>query len=255
VEKPALEVRGEEISTDGRWRAVVKAGENLPPQAGDDAFPDGKYFVEMVVEQSDGDLAWPVLSEWRHAGLGQDYPQPLRWSADGRYLYYANVAAPDGCSILANGGDLWRIDLENGEVREIAPAIGLVMALSPDESLLAVNASYGRGFLIRDLESGIEQPLPLPEPAGSWAIAELQWSPDGEQLLLIQATNPCMPMSETAVVLVDAAALAVTTLVEAQERPFTIQEWHEDDFVLLRDKAGATWQLDLNTGEFSEFSR
>ncbi|MFN2136518.1 MAG: hypothetical protein ACK2UK_11225 [Candidatus Promineifilaceae bacterium] len=250
-EQAVAPIISEDLSPDGRWRAIVRTSDTVLPQEGDETFPNGRYFVELVVDQVDGPQSWTAVSEWRGAGLGQTYPQPVRWSADGRYLYYANVAQPDGCSMLANGGDLWRLDLQSGEVSEIAPYIGLVMALSSDEARLAVNASYGRGFLLRDLATGVEQPVPLPEAAQGWAIADIQWSPDGRAVLLVMATNPCTLETGTAVVLVNAAEQTAEILVEPQDRRYSIAEWLSDTGALLEDDAGTIWRLDLAGGELS----
>jgi hypothetical protein len=181
--------------------------------------------------------------------LGLTYPEPVQWSADGRFFYFANVPVPDGCSTFVNGGDLWRLDLETGLVTEVAPYIGLVMTLSPDETQLAVNASFGRGFLIRDLESGVEQAVELPQPADSWQMGGLQWSPDGRTLLLIQVVNPCGPDAETAVVRVDLEDLSATTILEPDERGFTLGSWVANNEVRLLDKDGHIWYLQVFSGE------
>jgi hypothetical protein len=151
-----------------------------------------------------------------------------------------------------NGGDLWQLDLENGVVTEVAPYIGLVMALSPDETQLAVNASFGRGFLIRDLTSGEEQPVALPEPADFWQMGGLQWSPDGRHLLLIQVVDPCSNDAKTAIVRVDLADLSAMTILESDERSFTLLDWVAEGEVRLLDKDGYIWYLEVFSGEMTQ---
>lgn len=246
----ALLPRPPSISPDGRWRVVNEATDFVAAVEDElEQFPNGKYMVEMVVERTDGSQSWTAVSEWRPWGLGLTYPEPVQWSADGRFFYFANVPVPDGCSTFVNGGDLWRLDLETGLVMEVAPYIGLVMALSPDETQLAVNASFGRGFLIRDLESGVEQAVELPQPADSWQMGGLQWSPDGRTLLLIQVVNPCGPDAETAVVRVDLEDLSATTILEPDERGFTLGSWVANNEVRLLDKDGHIWYLQVFSGE------
>ncbi len=240
-------------SPDGQWQVVTRVSDPVPAE-GDEAeqFPNGKYRVEVIVERVDGSHTWTAVDEWRGFGLGWTSPQPVRWSADGRFLYFANVPVPDGCSVFVNGGDLWRLDLNSGAVTEVAPYIGLAMALSPDETQLAVNASYGRGFLIRDLATGAEQPIPLPQPDSSWQIGGLQWSPNGQHLLLTQTVNPCSPEMKTAVVRIDLDDLSATTILEPDERNFTLLEWVRDDEVPLQDRDGRTWYLEIFSGELAE---
>ncbi|MFQ5400794.1 MAG: TolB family protein [Anaerolineae bacterium] len=234
----------EDVSPNGQWRVMIDVSDPMPPEDGEAGqFPNRKYYVEMVVARMDGSQSWTAVGEWRAWGLGYTAPQPVRWSADGRFFYFANVPIPDGCSLLTNGGDLWRLDLATGKVTEIAPYIGLVMALSPDETKLAVNASYGRGFLIRDLTTEEEQPIPLPQPDEQWQISGLQWSPDGRHLLILQAVKPCSPETETVVARVDVAELTAAAILEPDMRNFTLLEWVRNDQVQLQDEEGDIWYL------------
>jgi len=239
-------------SPDGQWHVTTHTSDLVPPEEGEtEQFPNGKYHVEMIVERTNGSQAWTAVDEWRGRGLGLTYPEPVRWSADGRFLYFANVPVPDGCSVLVNGGDLWRLDLDSGAVTESTPYIGLVMALSPDETQLAVNASYGRGFFLRDLATGAEQSIPLPQPGDWWQMSGLQWSPNGQHLLLTQAVNPCSPEMETAIVRIDINDLLATTILKPDGRNFTLLEWVRDDKVRLLDEAGHVWFQDVFSAELA----
>lgn len=244
------------VSPNGRWQASSQIEEPITVTEAELAqYPTGqKYRTTLTVQAVDGSQTWTAVDEWRTYGLGYTQPEPIRWSANGRYLYYANVPNPDGCAVLVNGGDLWRLDLTSGTVTEMAPYIGLVMALSPDETSLAVDASYGRGFLIRDLATGAEQTVPLPQPAESWRMGGLAWSPDGRHLLIIQLLNACNGLAPqtTALVRVDLAeetgeATAVT-LLEPDARSFTLMQWIRPDEVRLQDAAGTIWYMDVFSG-------
>ncbi len=240
------------VSPNGHGVVHVRISDHFQPNADDlDQFPNGKYHVNMVV--TDARNVWTVIDEWRGSGMGEPFPEIIRWSADGRSLYYANIPKPDGCSLFVNGGDLWQLDLASGAITEVAPYIGLVMALSPDETKLAVHASYGRGFLIRDLATGEEQPIPLPEQEGEWQINGLQWSPDGKHLLLTQAVNACGGNDEmkTAVIRINSTDLSATTILDPDERSFTLQEWVQDDEIRLKGRDGAIWHLDPLADEWT----
>ncbi|MCP4418927.1 MAG: hypothetical protein GY805_20105 [Chloroflexi bacterium] len=243
------------ISPDGQWRIAIHVSDSVSPEEGEaEQFPNGKYHVELIAERTDGSQSWTAVNEWRGDGLGATYPKLVRWSIDGRFLYFANVSTPDGCSLLVNGGDLWRLDLGSGAMTEIAPYIGLVMAMSPDETELAVNASYGRGFLIRNLETGEEQSISLPELDERWAISGLQWSPNGQHLLLMQTINPCGLEMKTAVIRIDIETLTATTILELDEREFTLLEWVGNEEVKLQDKIEQIWYLEMFSGELAPFA-
>ena len=125
------------------------------------------------------------------------------------------------------------------------------MALSPDETKLAVHASYGRGFLIRDLETDAEQPISLLEPNESWQINGLQWLPDGQHLLLFQEINSCSPDIETAVIRIDIDTLSAFIILEPNKRQFTLLEWIQDGEVKLQDETGQIWYPEIFSGELA----
>ena len=125
-------VLAEERSPDGNW--WVRYGLSDPVPAAEDEhdlFPGEKYQVQLRVGRVGSNQSWSVVDEWRNYGLGFDWPAPLRWSADGRALYYTNYPVPDGCAIFVNGSDLWRVDLETGATTQLLPFTGLTLAALP----------------------------------------------------------------------------------------------------------------------------
>ena len=240
------------VSPDGRWRVVTQA--SAPVTVGEDemaAFRSGaRYQVELYVESTDSDLVWTVVDEWRSSGLGADYPGPLQWSADGRYLFFTNIPQPDGCSVFVNGGDLWRLDLQTGEAAQLLPFVGMAMALSPDSQTLAYyRSSYEANFHLHDLASGAEISLYLPDYGDPWQqIGGISWSPDGRQLVLIQVLDPCGARL-TAVSRLDLAEGEFVTLIEPGERDFTLLNWLRDREIRLLDGDGRIWYLETNSGE------
>jgi hypothetical protein len=80
----------------------------------------------------------------------------------------------------------------------------------------------------------------------------LQWSPDGRHLLLIQVVDPCGPDAKSAVVRVDLADLSATTILEPDERNFTLLKWVASDEVRLLDRDGYIWYLEVFSGELAQ---
>jgi len=242
------------VSPDGRWRVIAQA--STPVTVGEDEmeeFPSGaKYQVELYVESTDSDLVWTVVDEWRSSGLGADYPGPLQWSADGRYLFFTNTPQPDGCSVFVNGGDLWRLDLQTGEIVELLPYVGMTMALSPDSRTLAYySSSYEANFHLYDLASGAEIALYLPDYGDPWQqMGGISWSPDGRHILLIQVMNPCGERL-TAVSRLDLDEGEFVTLIEPGERDFTLLNWLGDREIRLLDGDGRVWYLETTSGEIA----
>ncbi len=57
---------------------------------------------------------------------------------------------------------------------------------------------------------------------------------------------------KTAVVRIDLDDLSATTILEPDERNFTLLEWVRDDEVPLQDRDGRTWYLEIFSGELAE---
>lgn len=239
------------VSPDGQWLITKQIGEQLPAAADETAqFPEGKYHVAMQVASTNNDLLWTAVDEWRPAGVESTYPEPLRWSDDGRFLFFTNVTLADGCGGYTNGSDLWRLDLSSGQLTEMTPFIGLSMDVSPDGTKLAVHGANGRGFLIRDLATGAEQSVALPDLGDVWALGRVLWSPDGQHILSTWVLDPCSPEQTTAVIRIDADTLTATTVVEPDPRNFVLLKWINGEVRLL-DNEGRTWYLEPFSGELA----
>ncbi len=232
-------------SPDGTWVARGLA-----------AFPKGgegsRYYTRLTVARSDGSQEWTVVENWSELALGYTTPRPLRWSQDGRYLYFTNRPVPDGCAVFVNGSDLQRIDLTDGSVREIVPSVGLWLSLSPDETTLAYVGYGDRGLVLRDLLTGRERQTQIEaaEEARDAHVGHVVWSPDGEVLMLTVAINACGPPEgrSHSLVRVDAETLSQTTVIVQDNRLFTTEAWPKADWVSLEDRDVKTWWLDPETG-------
>lgn len=238
-----------ETSPDGQWQ--VEYGLSDPVDGGE----NGQiYRAYLAVQRVDGSLKWTAVDEWRSYGLGLDYPAPLQWSGDGRYLYFTNRPIVDGCGLFANGSDLWRLDLTDGTYVQLVSYVGTSIALSPDEQTLAY-ASFGSGgprqVILRNVATGAERTInldyDLPATAGN-----LVWSPDGARLLATVAYNPCLPPDWThSIFLVDVAAATSAPLIDHDDRRLTTLEWTDTAVARLVGMDGATWLVDVETGDLT----
>lgn len=233
-------------SPNGEWIAQVFVA--LPTVS-----DIGKYYTQLKLSKADGTLEWIVVDEWVEDGLGYTIPQPLQWSRDGRYLYFTNKPVPDGCAVFVNGSDLHRVDLSNGDVRELVPSVGSWLSLSPDETMLAYIRYGDRRLVIRDLATGAERETKL-DPGRSYEAGHIIWSPDGTALMLTLALQPCSTDGADAIsiVRVKTTTLEPTTLIREDQRLFITVEWLTADQVLLRDREGNDWLMDASTGQVTK---
>ena len=241
------------VSPDGEWIAQAMAA--LPIVHG--TYVSENYYTQLKVTSIDKTVEWTVVDEWSPWGLGYTTPQPFHWSKDGQYLYFTNRPVPDGCPGFVNGSDLGRVDLSDGSVTEIVPAVGLWLALSPDESRLAYVGYGGRGLIVRDLTTGEEHEIGLDRGAEGADLGHIVWAPDGTELMLTARFNSCGPPEERihSIIRVDPSSGPYTTPVDSDRRLFVTEAWHAPGHVLLTDKDERHWELDVRTGDVTRVER
>lgn len=231
-------------SPDNVWQIE---GLTALPQAGGE-----QYYTEMRVKKVDGSAEWLPVATWNNFGLGYTTPQPLHWSSDGRYLYFTNAPVPDGCGLFVNASDLQRLNLADGAVTEVLP-YGLTwsLAIAPNGKTLAYNK--GDELYLLDLTSSNVTTTKVEglEPNAMWG--NFVWSPDSQQLVFTIAYAPCQPPTWRHTLLsMDVQSLSTTTLLEPDQRRFTITEWTEATQLLLTDAEKQPWVLDLTSGALSQ---
>jgi hypothetical protein len=146
---------------------------------------------------------------------------------------------------------LRQVDLTDGSVTEIVPEVGPALSLSPDETLLAYIRWGAKELVLHDLASGSEQRVQL-AASSSLQAGNITWSPDGSELLLATASQPCNPPEWTqSIVRVNVSGLSVTTLIRDDDRLFSIVDWSEPARARLSDKDGNIWWLDAATGQLT----
>lgn len=242
-----------ELSPNGRWQ--VRYGESIAVAAGGDeleTFPGGlKYAVLLEVVEVGGSLRHAVVDEWRGAGLGQEWPVPYRWSADGQSLYVTDNAAVDGCGTFINGTHLNKVDLASGTTTELLPRYRtLNFALSLDEQWLAFtsNTPEGELLVIREAASGAEQSVLL-DAAPDAQAGNVVWSPDGQGILVSVVHAPCSQQTRYSLLHFNRATNALTSLASQEPSPAHVAAWPSPPRVRLSDDSGAVWFFDVATGE------
>jgi hypothetical protein len=233
-------------SPDGRWIAQTTA--KFPTSSDTE-----NYYTQLKVSQTNGNLEWVVVDGWEEWLMGHTIPQVLQWSRDGQHLYFTNQVVPGGCTVFVNGSDLQRLDLENGNVEELVPDVGLWLTLAPDEATLAYIGYGGRGLVIRDLATGNEREMKL-DSDQDYQAGRIVWSPDGAALALTLAFRPCTTnwANATSIVYVEIGTLTHSTLLSEDQRLFITLEWITEDQLLLRDNDGLEWLMDVVTGTITE---
>lgn len=212
-----------------------------------------QYQTRLEVVNVAGRVTWTLVDQTLNYGLGYTTPRPFHWSADGRYLYFTNLAVPDGCSLFHNGSDLYRADLSTGQITEIVPPWVWWVSLSPDEERVASIGWNGQALelRLRHLTSGEERRTTL---EGKYTQAgSLVWSPDGQALVLTLAAHPCDPTNWTqSIMRVDLATFSPTILIRDDKRLLVTTAWPEVDVVELTDKDGDMWTLEVTSGKLEK---
>jgi hypothetical protein len=233
------------LSLDGQW--IAEGSMEGPYLEGDQE----KYRTRLTVRRTDGQVTWPVIDQVANYGLGYTIPVPVQWSADGQSLYVTHQPVPDGCALFVNGSNLLRVDLENGSVTELVPAVGSSLALSPDETQLAY-VGWGADTELVVQPLGGRDSVRVPLAAGRDAVqaGNIIWGPEGTSLLLTVAFNPCQEGAwMQSIVRIDLAPVRKTILVDRDARRLDTVSWSDPARARLHDAAGNDWWLDVTTGE------
>ncbi|MCB8945356.1 MAG: hypothetical protein H6658_16535 [Ardenticatenaceae bacterium] len=242
-----IESSSTEVSPDGRWQATASRTEPVV------ILQSEKFYTSLTV--TDGTTIWAPVAEWRSYGLGDVAVAVVRWSADGRYLYYTNTGSTDGCGLFFTGTDLHRLDVSDGTVQTILED-GLTgnFSLSPDETAVAYLRFNGQGIVavVQNVASGQADSVVAAETADGQA-GNILWSPDNGRFLFTIAHNPCSDDWTHSIVRVDAADITAVTLIANDPRRFTILEWADSTgtTVRLQDDGGNTWLLNVDSGDLT----
>jgi Tol biopolymer transport system component len=243
-------------SPDGGWIAETTVAF---PSEGSDI---DQMYIGLTIRRADGKVEWKVVDEWGMLGLGWSYPQPVRWSKDGRSLYYTYRVVPDGGWIFPPEAGLYKVDLKSGRVTELFSRDQYLswFSLSPDEKTLAYikdRDSEGRllsvvSLVLRELDSGEERAVVLGQRDRlELYAAQIVWSPDGKVLAITIASELMEYGGTTSILLVDTVSLAVKPIVVEDKRYLVAGEWVGNDRLLLMDPQRNIWSWDRESGELT----
>ncbi len=210
-----------------------------------------------MVSKLDGTIAWTLVKVEEEWAMGYALPIPLHWSKDGLYFFFINESVPDGCGLFRYGSNLQRVELENGQVTEIAGTAGIGQAISPDDSTLALikRSSEDTNLVIQDLATKSERQTSVSTDQSRPQAGSIVWSPDGSQLVLTLAHEPCGSNWTQSIVKVDVETLSQVTLVEKDERRFRSSEWIGNRILLVNPLTDEEWWLDVTSGQISAGSK
>lgn len=180
---PDWNTRQELVSPSGDWLAAATYTELA-----------GGYRVQLTVTQTDGPERYVVI-DTQGEGLGYVYPRLKRWSADGRYLDYAEQVAADGCGELYPLTDHWgQLDVETGEVSTLELPPGRGHAFIDDGSLLAYFPERAPLELwVMDFASRQESRIPFDLPKlldrdeAPLIAGDIVWAPEAGSLVFAAA--------------------------------------------------------------------
>jgi ABC-type glycerol-3-phosphate transport system substrate-binding protein len=228
-------------SPDLRWQAQSLLA--LPTDSGE------RYYRRLIVTSVDGARYFPLVDEWVKFGLGYAAPVPLDWvgmsSTEFPALYWTYAPTPDGCVVFSNGSDLHRLDLSTGFSKPLLGPVGTWLAVSPDQGRVA--AVGANGLAIYNLATGETRFAQLPTGQAGGIV----WSPDGRELALTVAHNPCGDPAQAtySILRLDADSLVIQTLTDQDARRLATLDWTQLGTLNVADKDGVEWQMDPRSGQ------
>lgn len=244
---PYSVLSGASLSPDRQW---IVSWVDVAPTDGSTSYG---LHSQLKVTKVDNSATWLLADKWTPYRSGFDGWEPFHWSSDGRYMYFADWWAPDGCAVFEAVSDWRRVDLAAGTITEVVNDTSS-LEFSPDGTTVAyISWSESKLALgIYDLQQGSERRLPLDIDIGYQRAGNIVWSPDGTALVFATLADACQPSSENrSIERVDIESLSRTTLIREDRNLVWIAGWPNTDQVLIQDRNSGHWLLNPITGELS----
>ncbi len=202
--------------------------------------------VQLKVINADGTgehiLVDEVLSE------RPTRPTPIRWSGDGRSIYYMNVI--DGVEGFG-GTDLYQVDIESGTRTMIFDDLNCLCStsVSPDETRAVRVMRHGTPVMvIKNLQTGAEDYVSFPAKyLSSWDIV---WAPDSSAMAITLGLGN-READLYSVVHVAMNDLSQRFLTTDDPRLLRAVDWPVMATLWLNDTDGNLWHMDPESLELT----
>lgn len=232
-------------SPDGVWTATALL---QIPRSSDE------YYQGLVVTHSSGKPSYTLVDSTSPLALGYTVAKPLAWSEDSKRFYYTNRPQADGCGLLYNGSDLYRVDLASGETEEVLPAnTTTVLGLSQDEQRVAYLAIGKPTLNIHDLSTDEIIKFDLAEAVGDGQTGAFVWSPFSDAIALVVAHNPCAGgwAEATSIYILNLETMSLVPVIEQDERLLMPVAWASHHELLVETPVGEKFTIDIATNAVS----
>lgn len=240
-------------SPNGQWTLTIVASAPVATACS----PTGEaQYVKVVV--TNGAVEWKLIEQWENYGLGSGRYAPLRWDEDDERLYFTYAAMPDGCQGLSDNIGLWQADLLTGVTKQILTSQGFLLGLTPDETQAIYRPFGAGGLMLFNFASQTQTAITLPAALtaqAEYSLGPALWAPDGNAGLLNVWLNFCSPPftpENTLLLLISLNTGETEILLKGPTQGFMAQAWPELDKVQVRDKTGAEWWLNPQTGALTQ---
>jgi hypothetical protein len=241
--RPAMSTTESEqsISPDGLWTATSLL--QIPRSS-------EEYYQSLVVAHTSGSPSYTLVDGESPLALGYTVAKPLAWSEDSERFYYTNRPQADGCGLLYNGSDLYRVYLATGETEELLPAnTTTTLGLSPDEQRVVYLTTGKPTLNIHDLMTDEVINFDLAEAVGDGQTGAFVWSPFSEAIALVVAHNPCFGgwAVATSIYILNLETMNLAPVIEQDERLLMPTAWASQSELLAETPAGEAFTIDLAT--------
>lgn len=233
--------RGIRLSPNGQW-AEANCG------------PDSIIIIRM-----DETKEWSLSSDSLIGPYTDHFTGVDHWSKDGAYAYVGVNPHTDGYwEPFHEATDLFRLNLETGQISEVLKGGYYSFTFSPDDSMLAYIETDQSPIILtlRDLQTGAEQTFKFESKyntGGSYV-----WSPDSKKLVfsIVQYDENNFKYVASSIVLWEREKQDVTVLIKDYQFPLTPIEWVEETKIMLQVlyEDDTKFEFDLKSGELKQIN-
>ena len=192
----------------------------------------------------------------------------LVWTPDDRYVYILlNGKATSAGRFFYAGGDIYRMDLSSGAIKDLVPIEGMPfeshfydLSVSPDGKRLAYVDQWQTPLMLDllDLPADTRTEIKLADTkVGNdhpVSAGELDWTPDGKKLIYKQITDN-QPLNQCdyvySILIMDLGNQSIRTVIGDQSvglcngEPVEYHVLHVENQAILLEHNGTMWRYDI----------